>query len=104
MSALLGGWGCAVYGAVSADEALALLPSLARPDVVIADYHLDDEALGTAALERIAACYGKKLPTILITADRSPDVEAAARRHGYRLLKKPLKPAQLRSLLLEMLR
>jgi CheY-like chemotaxis protein len=71
--------------------------------VVIADYHLDDGALGITELDRIAAVCGTRLPAIVITANRSTEIQAMARRHGFRLLRKPIKPAQLRSLLVEML-
>jgi PAS domain S-box-containing protein len=105
MAALLGGWGCEVHSVISGDEAMKLLPSLpSLPAIVIADYHLDDGALGITEIDRISAICGGKVPAILITADRSADVQAIAKQHGYRLLKKPIKPAQLRSLLVDLLR
>jgi CheY-like chemotaxis protein len=39
------------------------------------------------------------LPAIVITADRSPDLEEAVRQEGYGLLRKPIKPAALRALI-----
>ena len=104
MEALLGGWDCRVHSALSGDEALRLLPSLrAPPDVVIADYHLDDGALGLTELDRISRACGRSLPAILITANRATEIQALAKQHGCRLLRKPIKPAQLRSLLVETL-
>jgi PAS domain S-box-containing protein len=104
MNALLTGWNCRVYVAASGDEALRVLPSLpAAPDLVIADYHLDDGALGVSELERVSRACGRALPGIIITANRAKEVQAVARRHGYRLLNKPVKPAQLRSLMIQML-
>jgi hypothetical protein len=38
-------------------------------------------------------------PAILITADRSPHVRAAAREENIAVLNKPVKPASLRALL-----
>jgi two-component system, sensor histidine kinase len=104
MNALLSGWNCRVYVATSGEEALSVLPSLpSPPDIVIADYHLDEGNLGVAELGRISRACGKVLPGIIITANRTKDVQSLATRHGYRLLNKPVKPAQLRSLMTEML-
>jgi CheY-like chemotaxis protein len=104
MQALLSGWNCRVHVAASGDEALELLPSLpAAPDLVIADYHLDDGALGVSELGRLSRACGRQLPGIIITANRTKQVQTIATRYGYRLLNKPVKPAQLRSLMTQML-
>ncbi|MDB5408506.1 MAG: hybrid sensor histidine kinase/response regulator [Rhodospirillales bacterium] len=105
MTALLGGWNCRVCVATSGDAALALLPSLpSMPDLVIADFHLDDGAVGVTEIGRISEACGKALPCIIVTANRSSEVKVIAKEHGCRLLNKPIKPAQLRSLMTQMLR
>ena len=43
--------------------------------------------------------FGDNIPAILITADRSPHVRAAAREENIAVLNKPVKPASLRALL-----
>ena len=48
---------------------------------------------------RTARSMRRRLPAILITADRSPSVREAARAQGIQVLHKPLKPAALRALL-----
>ncbi len=104
MNALLSGWNCRVYSATSGDEALQVLPGLpSPPDIVIADYHLDDGASGVTELQRISRACGRVLPGIIITANRTEEAQEIARRHGYRLLNKPVKPAQLRSLMIQMI-
>jgi two-component system, sensor histidine kinase len=104
MTALLGGWNCRVCVATSGDAALTLLPSLPSvPDLVIADFHLDDGAIGVTEIGRISEACGRKLPCIIITANRSSEVKIVAKQHGCRLLNKPVKPAQLRSLMTQML-
>ena len=104
MNALLAGWDCRVYAAASGDEAVGMLPTLpASPDLVIADYHLDDGELGVAAIEHVSRACGRTRPGIIITANRAKEVQAVAKQHGYRLLNKPVKPAQLRSLMNQML-
>ena len=76
---------------------------LGAPDLVIADYHLDDGALGVSELDRISRACGRDLPCIILTANRSKEVQKIARQHGCRVLNKPVKPAQLRSLMIQML-
>jgi CheY-like chemotaxis protein len=104
MNALLSGWNCRVYSATSGDEALQVLPGLpAPPDIVIADYHLDDGVSGVTELQRISRACGRVLPGIIITANRTQEAQDIAKRHGYRLLNKPVKPAQLRSLMIQLI-
>lgn len=104
MEALLRGWNCRVCLARSGEEAMARLPTLASlPDLVIADYHLSEGALGVAEVARISRACGTAIPGIIITANRTKEVQAIAQQHGYRLLNKPVKPAQLRSLMMQLL-
>src|SRR5260221_3599186 len=104
MNALLSAWDCRTCVATSGEEALRLLPSLLRaPDLVIAHYHLDDAAPGVSELNRLSRACGRDLPCIILTANRSKEVQEIARQHGCRVLNKPVKPAQLRSLMIQML-
>lgn len=97
MALLLSGWGCSVERAdsVAAIEAIAATGE-AAPDIVIADYHLDD-GTGIEAIERLRAGLGSSLPGLLITADRSADVRSEAEKHGLGVQHKPVKPAALRA-------
>jgi CheY-like chemotaxis protein len=71
----------------------------AAPDVIIADYHLDDGD-GVMAVEALRAVFGADIPAILATADRGLEAREAALRARISMLHKPLKPAQLRALLM----
>ncbi len=97
MSILLRSWGLQVDTAGSLDEALETL-SRRRPEIVIADYHLD-EGDGLSAIVAIRTACGSDVPAVLVTADRSPDLRASAAVRRISLLNKPLKPAALRALL-----
>lgn len=98
MEALLRGWACEVVSAASGDEALARLSALPRPpDLLIADYHLDDGARGVAEVARLRAACGQALPAVIVTADRTPELAIAAKAADCLLLNKPVKPAQLRA-------
>ena len=71
---------------------------MVRPDVVLADYHLDGST-GLEAIRRLRAAYGQDLPCVLVTADRSSEVRTAAGQLDIAVVNKPLKPAVLRSMM-----
>ena len=93
---LLSNWGCQVTSASGLAAALGRLDP--PPDVIVADYHLDDGD-GLTAIGELRKALGFPAPAILITADRSPDVREAARAMQVEILNKPVKPAPLRALL-----
>lgn len=99
MRLLLSGWGCDVWTASDLETAHQVLRShKALPEVIIADYHLDD----TDGLELIKALRWRTqvdTPAVLVTADRTPVVRDAAAAMSVHVLNKPLKPAALRALL-----
>jgi len=96
MRVLLQRWGCLVANARGLEEALAALDSFGRPDVIIADYHLDSGD-GVAAIRALRERFGRSTPAILATADRSPEVRDEALRADVLVMNKPLKPAPLRA-------
>jgi CheY-like chemotaxis protein len=99
MALLITGWGCVVSQAASMEELEKLLNAPASPpDIVIADYHLDDGD-GIAAILALRNRYGTHIPGLLITADRSPQVRAEAERHEISVQHKPLRPAAFRAYL-----
>jgi signal transduction histidine kinase len=94
MRLLLSKWGCRVVTAHGLETVLMALDFV--PDVIIADYHLD-EGDGLAAIAVLRERLGFQVPAILATADRSPEVRDAAAAAEVALLNKPLKPAPLRA-------
>jgi signal transduction histidine kinase/CheY-like chemotaxis protein len=95
MRLLLEGWGCSV--ATQPNSRSAEVARL-RPDIILADYHLDGEN-GLDAIRRLRGLYGPVTPAVLITADRSNEVRQAAEQLDVPVINKPLKPAQLRSMM-----
>ena len=75
-----------------------------RPHIVIADYHLDRNDCGLTAVARLRETWGGDLPAIVITADHSPTIAAASRSAGCEVLCKPVKAAELRALMVHLLR
>lgn len=96
MQLLISGWGCTVMTAASMADILALSPEGPAPDLVIADYHLDDGD-GIEAILELRSIFRTQIPGLLVTADRTPDVRAEAEKHGIGLQNKPVKPAALRA-------
>ena len=104
MTFLLERWQCLVRAATSTEDALSLLGDTDWvPDIVIADQHLDDGDLGTATIAEVRDYLGRAVPALIVTADGSEAVAKAARAGGIELMRKPLKPAQLRALLAHLL-
>lgn len=100
MEQLLSGWGCTVITALSMSQALQNLADVdLQPDVILADYHLDQDQTGTAAIARIRQVYHNQIPAICITADRTDEVAKAVADEDALILNKPLKPAALRATL-----
>ena len=71
--------------------------AVVEPDGLLVDYHLDG-GNGVGAITELRRRYGRDLPAILVTADRSVQVREEARAAGVQLLNKPVKPAALRAL------
>ena len=104
MRELFLGWGSTAITAVDGRTAvLELTRQERRPNIVIADYYLDDGSTGVAAVDEVRAVFGRNIPGLIITADRSPEVLQIVRGRGLHLLKKPVKPAKLRALVSHLL-
>ena len=100
MRAMLGGWGVRVRTAASLDEARTVVRrARTTPDVILADYHLGDGAVGDEAVAALRHEIGYAVPAVIITADRMPDLRERLTASGLHVLQKPVKPAQLRALL-----
>jgi Na+/proline symporter/CheY-like chemotaxis protein/two-component sensor histidine kinase len=99
MKVLLEGWGANVIAAADQDALLANIAACKEtPHVIIADYHLDGEN-GLDVIAEVRARLDPGMIAVLLTADRSTELRAAAAAADIHLLNKPLKPAGLRALL-----
>ena len=104
MMALLARWQCVVRPAVSSDEAIRALGDTDWvPDVIIADQHLEGGDLGSQTIADVRAYLGRDVPALIITGDGSSALAHTARASGIELMRKPVKPAQLRALLAHLL-
>ena len=89
-------WRLDVLPAATLAEARDILIEVdIAPDVIIADYQLDDDALGTDAISALQARYGA-VPACLVTANRSSDVLTLCAARGVTLIHKPINTDDLR--------
>lgn len=104
MRSLLERWSCRVVTAASGEEARAAVRGGgARPDLIIADLHLDGGELGFDAIGAVRREIAGPVPAFILTADGSPGAAAAAAARGVELVRKPVRPAELRSLMAHLL-
>jgi Na+/proline symporter/signal transduction histidine kinase/ActR/RegA family two-component response regulator len=98
MRLLLEGWGCVVETTPHSERHIQRGDRARKPDIVLADYHLDNET-GLEAVRRLRRFHGDDLPAVLVTADRSGEVRAEAEKLDIPVINKPVKPAALRAVL-----
>ena len=102
--ALLSRWQCEVRTAASMAAALdAVAAPDWSPDIILADEHLDHDDYGTVTVAEIRVRLGRAVPAVIITADSSDATSWTAKSLGIELMRKPVKPAQLRALLAHLL-
>lgn len=102
MKALLESWGCLV--SVASDEKSALDALRQRmPDLVIADYQLDDGVTGLQLVEALNLAANRELPVLVITANNTEDIRRLTEEHGHVFMAKPVKPGRLRALMSSLL-
>jgi signal transduction histidine kinase len=100
MVSLLSRWGCRVVTASGTEDAVqAVAETGFSPDLVIADLHLDAGERGPDAIDAVEARVGRRLPAFVVTADHSEAAADEIAARGLELLRKPVKPAELRSLI-----
>jgi CheY-like chemotaxis protein/anti-sigma regulatory factor (Ser/Thr protein kinase) len=98
--AILQRWRCRAYFYRSlADLEGSWQQAEPAPDLVIVDYHLEGDANGVEAIERIGILRGRPLPGLILTGDTTPKCLQAVQASGYPLLYKPVNPMRLRAAL-----
>ncbi|MDO6460366.1 NahK/ErcS family hybrid sensor histidine kinase/response regulator [Granulosicoccaceae sp. 1_MG-2023] len=104
MERLLGGWGCRVVTALSlADLRRKVDVSKSVPDVLIADYHLDDDVLGVDMVRELEELLPGLPQVLMITANYTPELNQQIKRLGYFMQNKPVRPMKLKTTLNHML-
>ena len=98
MRTLLEGWGCRVITALSEQDLARQVDNYhAEADLLIADYHLDDDQNGVDAVARINARRASAIPALMITANYSNELKQQIRELGHTLMHKPVRPMKLKT-------
>ncbi len=79
-------------------EALATMGD-EPPDVILADYHLENGDTGFAAIEALRAASDRPVPAVMVTAHRDPAISRRCAAMGIHLLEKPVSPPDLAEIL-----
>ncbi|MDK8463024.1 NahK/ErcS family hybrid sensor histidine kinase/response regulator [Marinobacter sp. SS13-12] len=105
MQTLLEGWDCQVIAAVSLEDLERQLdPASSEVDLILADYHLDNDENGVDVVANINRRRHCPAPVVMITANYTNELKQHIRELGYVLMNKPVKPLKLRSALNHLLR
>jgi signal transduction histidine kinase len=106
MGGLFRNWGCRVVTAATPEAALTEVKRIgreARPDLIIADYHLADGQSGITAIAKLCEAYGAA-PAFVMSGDTAPERLREARESGHHLLHKPVQPITLRAMMNRLLK
>ena len=97
---LLARWGVRFDAAIDAEAALAHIDGGARYGLVLADYRLSGDTNGLDLIDAISRRHPLPVPpAALITGDFDSGLIAAAHAQGVPVMHKPLRAADLRTLL-----
>ena len=96
LGTVLKDWGAEV---IFADNMVSALSTVKTPDLIIADYHLNDTDNGVAVCGALNKQLDVSIPMILSSADRSEQIQELAIASGMRYLPKPIKSAALKRLI-----
>lgn len=98
MRTLLEGWGCLVTTGLSEDDLAEQVGCFQMPvDLLIVDYHLDNDINGVDVVVNINQQRATPIPTLMITANYSNELKQQMRALGHTLMHKPVKPMHLKT-------
>ena len=97
---LLSSWGCLVSQDTGNEPPFFLLENaITQPDIILCDLRLAGPRNGREMISALRAYLGQDIPAAIITGDTDPETMYNAGETGLAVLMKPLRPAQLRTLL-----
>lgn len=102
LNLLLESWGFEAVTAASEQEAVNQLYHAQRsPDLVIADYQLQQGGTGSHAINAIRRRWGPEIPGLLLTGATDPEGLAKASASGFPVVQKPILPENLKTVVAE---
>ena len=80
-------------------EALAAMGQDDPPDVILADYNLENGDTGVQAITALRQSAGQAIPAVMITAHRDPQIARSCAAMHVHLMEKPVRPTELAEML-----
>ncbi|GEO87470.1 MULTISPECIES: ATP-binding response regulator [Alphaproteobacteria] len=100
MTRKLENWGASVLAAASTAEAVSLMQEIGTPpDILLADYQLDDADTGVDTIQTLRAMAGEEIPAVIISANRQRELMQLSRELSFSVLNKPVQLVRLRALI-----
>jgi Na+/proline symporter/signal transduction histidine kinase len=96
LGTILKDWGASIE---IADNLASAAKVAQQPDLIIADYHLNDADNGISVCQALNRQLQASIPMILSSADRSEHIQELAIENNMRYLPKPIKSAALKRLI-----
>jgi signal transduction histidine kinase/CheY-like chemotaxis protein len=96
---LLGEWKCDARMCANAREA----PAAFLPELIVADLRLRDRTDGMQEVDTVRKFHHRQIPALIVTGDTAADTLRRVRERGFVLLHKPVRPAQLRAALSQLI-
>ena len=87
--------GYTVLSAIGLDDALKQCATRGGPDLLLSDYHLENDVTGVHVLQQIRRLYGQEIPAIFVTGDTSQIELPRKDMTLTQLLRKPVEPDTL---------
>ncbi|MEQ8824521.1 MAG: ATP-binding protein [Filomicrobium sp.] len=101
---LLEKWHCQAHTATDIKQIENFIANTQYPpSIILADYHLDNDECGLTGVIKLREAFGRNIPAIVITADHGAESAQAVKEADCELLRKPIRPAELRALMRHML-
>jgi signal transduction histidine kinase/CheY-like chemotaxis protein len=102
--AIFKSWRCHVIACSSGGEVRrALSQHLRQPDLIVADYWLDDGETGLAVIQELRRDAEIGIPAIILTADRDMALTVNATAHDIAFLQKPANAQRIRRTAMELM-
>lgn len=96
LEAILTEWGYQVIAAIDAEEAIAGIRESGRqPDIVVADFRLQDGHTGAEAILAIRALFDHAIPGLILTGETDLKFLKECAGHDLGIAHKPVMPSQL---------
>ena len=73
------------------------------PDVILADYALENGDTGVHAIAALRQSAGQVIPAVMVTAHRDPQIARSCAAMQVHLMEKPVRPGELAEILGEIL-